>query len=160
MDVLHEGQPLPPDAVMAVTGATLRDVMAERVRQIGVEGFTFAHDAGHHPGELGLAAKCYLDTAIDQLFGRTHPAGEVPIEWPWQDAYWKPGDARANLVKAGALLLACGDRIDHAPRDSGDLMQGALYRCLVCRSPFRWRGQGNRPFCTPECEASHGERTG
>ncbi|MEG6945998.1 hypothetical protein V2A26_33180, partial [Pseudomonas aeruginosa] len=37
----------------------------------------------------------------------------VPGWWPFEPSCWKPSlDARTNLVKATALLLAQGDAID------------------------------------------------
>lgn len=99
----------------ALTGAGLADVLAERVRQIDVEGFTLAHDLAHHPGGLALAAASYLNTAIDQLVhGTEHDATEEPDTWPWEREAWRPGDARANLVKALAIGLATLDRVDAA----------------------------------------------
>ncbi len=39
----------------------------------------------------------------------------VPQLWPWEPSRWKPSlDARHNLVKAGALILAAIGVIDRA----------------------------------------------
>lgn len=93
-----------------------RDVLIERQRQILQEGFSPNHDAEHRGGELALAATCYADEAVTQI---CQPEREpcltqlVPGWWPFEPSWWKPSlDARKNLVKATALLLAQGDAID------------------------------------------------
>lgn len=89
---------------------------AERLRQIrhpndGGEGFSHAHDDDRRPGELSAAADCYIYL--------TH-ALEAPEEvtclmWPWHPSWYRPSpDPRRNLVKAGALYLAEGERYDRA----------------------------------------------
>ena len=94
-------------------GLAVADVITERQRQVRVEGWTPEHDDAHHPGELASAGGCYA------LFSRTHPGGMCPGEWPWAAAWWKPGDTRRNLVKAGALILAEIERIDRAAAKGG-----------------------------------------
>ncbi len=85
-----------------------RDVLDERERQRGAEGYTDAHDDEHGPRELAAAAACY---AL-----HTEPMGNVGDYlrfWPWEAEAWKPKDSRRNLVRAAALILAaieCGDR--------------------------------------------------
>jgi len=88
-----------PDAV--------RDVLAERRRQVEAEGFKPEHDDQHDGGELALAAACYA-LACDP------PHGRSPNNWPWSESWWKPADDRRNLVKAGALILAEIERLDRA----------------------------------------------
>lgn len=107
------------DAVYAMAGPAIRDVIAERAAQVDKHGYTLEHDLDHHPVDLALSAAAYLNTAVDQLHGKEHPASAVPEEWPFCGG-WKPGDARRNLVKALALGLATLDRLDNAPRDSGE----------------------------------------
>lgn len=112
------------DSDQALQAAGLRDVIAERIDQIDRHGFTLAHDRGHHPGNLALGAASYLNTAIDQLHGK-HCDPKAPADtWPWEREAWRPGDARANIVKALAIGLAVLDRIDHAARDAGDDLPG------------------------------------
>lgn len=85
-----------------------RDVLAERYRQIAAEGWTPEHDDEHDDGSLAAAAACYA--LGDQ-------AGELPAGWPqsWDESWWRPSaDARRNLVKAGALILAEIERLDRA----------------------------------------------
>ncbi|WP_435608745.1 hypothetical protein [Pseudomonas knackmussii] len=94
------------------------DVFAERRRQIHVEGFSLEHDDEHHRGELAIAAACYAEEAFCQLRDpdRLPEISQiVPELWPWEPTWWKPSlDARKNLVKAGALILAAIGVIDRA----------------------------------------------
>lgn len=106
-------------AIFAMGGQGVNDVLAERAEQIDKHGYGLEHDLDHHPVDLASAAAAYLNTAIDQLHGKEHPASAVPEEWPFCSG-WKPGDVRRNLVKALALGLATLDRLDNAPRDSGE----------------------------------------
>lgn len=97
------------DAGVEPTAAT-RDVLAERQRQISVEGWKPEHDDEHGNGELASAAGCYIQ-------GHSYPPKEKagkPAAWPWTAEWWKPKDQRSNLVRAGALLLAEIERIDRA----------------------------------------------
>jgi hypothetical protein len=88
----------------------LRDVIAERARQISAEGWTPEHDDGHKMGELARAAAVYA--AGPGLFKISHLQTPMQV-WPY---YWehKPSDQRGNLVKAGALILAEIERIDRS----------------------------------------------
>ncbi len=89
----------------------VRDVIAERQRQIKVEGFDAKHDDVETNGELAGAAACYA------LNGIVHAGAKRAIEkfWPWEPEWWKPGDRRRDLVKAGALILAEIERLDRQP---------------------------------------------
>lgn len=81
-------------------------ILAERERQVAVEGWTAAHDDTHNAGELIAAAECYFgDPAIAGL------ALPAPAGWPFEAAAWKPKDRRRNLERAGAFLMAEADRI-------------------------------------------------
>lgn len=100
----------------AVLGYTLgampqaaRDVLAERQRQISHEGWTPEHDDEHDGGELADAASCYAHEAGRSARGDHRDLR--PSWWPWEDG-WKPKDARRNLVRAGALILAEIERLD------------------------------------------------
>jgi hypothetical protein len=84
--------------------AAARDVLAERRRQVGAEGWTVAHDDTHCNGEMAQAAACY---AIKSA-GLSAPAKF----WPWSVHWFKGSDPRRCLVKAGALILADIERID------------------------------------------------
>jgi hypothetical protein len=88
--------------------AAARDVMAERQRQISAEGWTPEHDDAEEPGgALAVAAACYA-------LGATFVSGSDVDIWPWDRDWWKPRDARSNLVRAGALILAEIERLDRA----------------------------------------------
>ncbi|MDN8068796.1 hypothetical protein [Burkholderia vietnamiensis] len=89
----------------AMTDAA-RDVLAERRRQIEVEGFTHELDDGYGDGVLSAAAGSYALHAFDRRIAYT------PAWWPWIRAWWKPGTPRQMLVKAGALILAAIEQID------------------------------------------------
>ncbi len=89
-----------------------RDVLAERQRQIEVEGWTPEHDDAHSLGQMASAALCYLAEDIPH-WARQQAQG---CYWPWDAEWWNPGDHRRNLVKAGALILAEIERLDRATR--------------------------------------------
>ena len=104
-----------PTTVLAGATETPRawlDVMGERVRQITAEGWTADHDDAHNLGQMAGAALCYLAEDIPH-WARQQAHG---CYWPWDAGWWKPGDHRRNLVKAGALILAEIERLDRATR--------------------------------------------
>jgi hypothetical protein len=90
-----------PVATQEVTKG-LRDLMAERRRQVTEEGWSAEHDDAHQTGELAQAAATYA------LFDNKL----APFIWPWAPEWWKPKDRRNNLVRAGALILAEIERLD------------------------------------------------
>ena len=100
---------MPPTISPAAT-----DVLAERQRQVEVEGWTAEHDDREHwLGDLAHAAAAYARfSAGDVVIRSRHPAGRPPEKWPWADEWWKPSTPRRELVKAAALLLAEIERID------------------------------------------------
>lgn len=84
------------------------DVLAERRRQVTVEGWTPQHDDAHGNGEMAKAAACYAISAsgADASFTWNH-------WWPWHPRWWKTaGGRRRQLVKAAALLIAEIERVD------------------------------------------------
>lgn len=88
--------------------SALQDVLAERVRQIQIEGFTSEQDLTHNKeGELAAAAGCYALHAFDSDRPKFAPAW-----WPWAEHWYKPTDPRRDLVKAAALILAEIERLD------------------------------------------------
>ena len=91
-------------------------IIAERARQISVEGFTREHDDCHRGGALALAASCYARNAGLSDFQRDclKTARITPPNWPWAAAWWKPRDRRTDLIRAGALLVAELERLDRA----------------------------------------------
>lgn len=102
-----------PTAWVAHDTQAARDVLAERVRQVIVEGWTPMHDDQHADGDLALAASVYAASAG----GVSWPDSD-PYLWPWDRAWWKPTTPRRDLVKAAALIIAEIERIDRA--QSGD----------------------------------------
>jgi hypothetical protein len=103
-----------------------RDVLAERRRQVEVEGFSPKHDDSHSMGEMARAAGCYaLSSGIQSATGKPGPWVNQPPAgiWPWAEEWWKPLNRRYDLVRAGALILAEIERIDRAegaPEATGD----------------------------------------
>ena len=91
----------------AMAGQAARDIVAERVRQVVKEGWSPEHDDQHAGGELAAAASCYALNA--GAYRRL-----TPKAWPFDSEWWKPGDERRDLVKAGALILAEIERLDRA----------------------------------------------
>lgn len=88
------------------------DVLAERTRQVEIEGWTAEHDDKHEFEELAFAASCYS----------TAEGGDIPpAVWPWSLKWWKPRSRRSNLVRAAALIIAEIERLDrkHATRPTG-----------------------------------------
>lgn len=92
------------------------DVLAERARQMSVEGWTAEHDDTHDAGEMACAAACYAINSAAPLVGSIATARY----WPWDMRWWKPKDRRADLVRAGALILAEIERLDRAAAKGED----------------------------------------
>ncbi|WP_186269985.1 hypothetical protein [Burkholderia gladioli] len=103
---------VPADAGETVLTAAARDVLAERARQVSVEGWTPEHDDTHDEEELTLAAIVYAESAVGY-----HP--DCPDSWPWSVDWFKPTTPRRDRVKAAALLLADIERIDRAEAAQG-----------------------------------------
>jgi hypothetical protein len=93
----------------------IADVAAERARQVQALGWTPEHD-DRHDQDLALprAAACYALAGI----GDSAPfwiARAGATEWVWpQQWQWKPKNRRADLVRAGALIVAEIERLDRA----------------------------------------------
>ncbi|MDI1264999.1 MAG: hypothetical protein PS018_17250 [bacterium] len=92
-EALHIRRPLSPFAQAAV---------AERHRQVEVEGFDLANDDAYPRGTLASAGAVYA------LYGRV---GALDF-WPWDHDWFKPQDHRRNLVRAAALIIAEGEKFD------------------------------------------------
>ncbi|MBO6893413.1 MAG: hypothetical protein JJ866_15830 [Roseibium sp.] len=97
----------------------------ERARQITDECFTPEGDDAHVSGELALAAAAYLlkgtraertKSVCLRQRGGGQETFDVPEPWPhgWDPRWFRPGDRRRNLVKAGALIIAEIERLDRA----------------------------------------------
>ncbi|EPP3315851.1 hypothetical protein ACT9D3_002578 [Salmonella enterica subsp. diarizonae serovar 50:r:z] len=98
-------QPVPvatSESVSQPLTDALRDVIAERQRQISVKGWTPEHDDTYIGCELAAAAISYIEPV------------EAENYWPadWHDCSFRPSDYRRNLVKATALLVAELERLD------------------------------------------------
>lgn len=97
--------------------SVIDEIAAERRRQIEEEGWTAEHDDTEHAnGGLALAAHCYAEVAGD--CGRSSPeeykSEPVPIDWPWEDEWWKPKTPRRDLIRAAALIVAEIERLDRS----------------------------------------------
>jgi hypothetical protein len=91
-----------------------RDVLAERERQVSVEGWTHAHDDGENDvAAMADAAACYAMHAGQMLAGAYSAPSTVAHKlWPWDVSQWKPTTPRRDLVKSAALAIAEIERID------------------------------------------------
>ena len=104
---------------MGVVSKATRDVLAERQRQVSVEGWTPKHDDEHGDGSMALAAACYACNAAtweahepsisDAEYVKLSAPG---FRWPWAVKWWKPKNQRRDLVRAAALILAEIERLD------------------------------------------------
>jgi hypothetical protein len=97
------------------------DVLAERQRQIEVEGWTPGHDDFHTGRQLAIAGACY---ALNGVRPMQSDDNGVPLMWPWDDEWWKPRDRRRNLVRAAALLVAEIERLDRLSSSVSNPNQG------------------------------------
>ncbi|MDU8429161.1 hypothetical protein RYA99_12240 [Pseudomonas syringae pv. actinidifoliorum] len=88
-----------PEENSPALNSAARDVIAERQRQVSVEGYSLYHDDAYVKGEMAEAAATYATLA-----GKP---GSQSTDWPWGEQAFKPSaDRRRDLVKAAALLLA------------------------------------------------------
>jgi hypothetical protein len=104
----------------ATTASVIQEIAAERKRQIEVEGW----DADHDAGQLAKAAACYAvgSTLPTQELSDRPSAARVGRTitkhlWPWDMGWWKPGNRRRELIKAGALIVAEIERLDRVAPD-------------------------------------------
>ncbi len=99
-----------------------KDVLAERQRQIDVEGWTPEHDDEHTEGEMEKAAMCYMlwkEGDDVRMCGR-------PKGWPWSLDWWKPKGRRRNLIRAAALRLAEKQRIERMLKEATEMFEIAV----------------------------------
>ncbi|ASL28599.1 hypothetical protein ACG10_07715 [Azotobacter chroococcum] len=94
------------------------DVLAERRRQIEVEGWTPEHDDAHSCDEIAAFACFYAMPPAARDWdatstGYAETLGEAIKPDGWDG---KTGDRRRELVKAGALILAEIERLDRADK--------------------------------------------
>lgn len=92
--------------------------LAERKRQITDEGWDAVHDDEHRPGELAEAGAAYAKQASLHLEDGYDLMRDkrmfIPNFWPWPSNWWKPTDFRRDLVKAFALIVAEGEKLDRS----------------------------------------------
>lgn len=101
-------------AQQSTLSQAITDVIAERQRQVNVEGWTHLNDDAYYENQLSQAAGSYALHAFDD--GQRN---FVPAWWPWDESWWKPSNPRRNLVKAGALILAEIERLDRMTTSAG-----------------------------------------
>lgn len=87
----------------------IREIAAERCRQVVSEGWTQKHDDGHTDGSLAQAAGVYALAAggADATVGRFWPKS-------WHQRWFKPKSRRRDLIRAAALIVAEIERLDRA----------------------------------------------
>ena len=87
----------------------VKQIGAERQRQIDIEGWTPEHDAEHDGDDLALAALAYVMPG----WRRNHWRMPEP---DWAPGWFKPtpDDRARELIKAGALIAAAIDRLTEA----------------------------------------------
>lgn len=104
-EALHIRRPLSP---------FVQAVIAERFRQIEGEGYEPQHDDQHEGGELARAGAAYALYAPSHTSeNKSRGVFALAISaWPWRKEDWKPTGFRRDLVKAGALVIAEGERFD------------------------------------------------
>jgi len=91
----------------------VRDVLAERQRQVTDERFSPERDDAYTGGQLAAAGAAYAIIAHEMA---ESSSVVLPTCWPWDACWLKPSTPRRNLVKAGALIIAEIQRIDRAAR--------------------------------------------
>lgn len=107
---------LPTAPAAGSGGSVVDEIAAERRRQIAAEGWTPQHDDLHSGGQIAMAAAAYADHSW--RFADAHKHGlnyatKVPsFLWPWDRAWWKPKNPRADLIRAAALIVAEVERLD------------------------------------------------
>lgn len=111
----HPGRAAETGAAMKLEAATHRAIQLitdERWRQVTDEGWSREHDDGYTRGELAKAAAAYALYAVrPENDRRFRGAGDPPPEWRWAAQWWKPKDPVADLVRAGALIIAELERL-------------------------------------------------
>lgn len=149
------------------------DVLAERRRQIEIEGWTPDHDDTRHAsGGLVQAAICYAAATLPAAGYPIMPANEYRMMisrlWPWDWSYWKPKDIRRDLVRSAALVIAEIERLDRATQSENPAPQAGVVQSDEWQpietapkdgSVFDvWLGDANEAeaefYCTPSTRRS------
>lgn len=84
------------------------DIMAERLRQIAVEGYDAKHDDSHGDGDIAVVA---AELALEHTYGMIDHDRSTALRDEW-GLLKKHRDTRRRLVIAGALIAAEIDRLD------------------------------------------------
>lgn len=95
------------------------EIFIERQRQIAGEGHGVDHDDMHDRGELAAAAAAYaLQAACTVATGTGQTSTFEPLTpadlWPWAPVEFNTKNPRADLIRAGALIVAEIERLDRA----------------------------------------------
>lgn len=85
--------------------SVIDEIVEERKRQVGVEGYEPEHDDEHKMGEIAAAAAAYAAASSEVLEASSEAL------WPFTSDF-KPKDSRRNLIRAAALIVAEISRID------------------------------------------------
>jgi hypothetical protein len=150
-------------SVAYIPSEAAHDVLAERQRQVAVEGWTPKHDDRHADGSLALAAACYARNAATWAHRPVSiPASEYValsepgMRWPWHMKWWKPKSQRQDLVRAAALILAEIERLDRAATKAGQVSfpapsadWGTIVNAPQEASPKVTDPSSKWPFATP-----------
>ncbi|MER9706088.1 hypothetical protein NKJ10_17835 [Mesorhizobium sp. M0204] len=109
-------------AYEGLSSDAVRDVVAERRRQVEGEGWTAEHDDKHNDGEIARAAGIYAVIAGSDATDYRNVTGGYVLNyilrglmkyyWPWSPTWFKPTNRRRDLVKAAALIIAEIERLD------------------------------------------------
>lgn len=95
-------------------------IVAERQRQIDVEGWTPEHDDEHGNGELAQAAACYA-------WPPPRPV-DVKKAWPWDRRWWKPTIPVRDPVACGCRSVG---ECNHFATPTANAIKQARIRDLV-----------------------------
>lgn len=140
-------RPMAPELTQAA-----QSVLAERRRQVEVEGWTPEHDDRHNSHELAEAAACYSLAGVGKQFEH------FQMMWPWEPYWFKGGDQRRMLVKAGALLLAEIERLDRqsaaaaAPDDMTQFLERTDFEAAEKVASDTVANQRELPAGEDDCE--------
>jgi hypothetical protein len=109
-EALHIRRPLSP---------FMQAVIAERHRQVEVEGWDLAHDDAHPVGEMAAAGAVYAlgERTVDvEISGAPPSLVTVSAKrfWPWSLFWLKPANYRRDLVRGCALMIAEGEKFDRS----------------------------------------------
>lgn len=104
--------------------AVCTEIEQERLRQINQLGYDSGYDDFHYADKPDL-----LRVALIYASQTTHPEEankRVPIGWPWDARFWKPGLPRRMLIKAAALIVAHIEVLDRrAEREAAQVEDDA-----------------------------------